>query len=116
MPTKKETRIEVDLFNCFDLFELTETILPPNEEYLVKGSYFHDFDFKINTGVLGKTLPQLLVSIGNAYDKEARKRPTIKWEDNKLGSGEVPFWGDHVYLEGMIIDTKTKEIELHFGS
>jgi hypothetical protein len=92
---------------------LIEPVLPPNQKWLL---VCDDVQEIFSTGQWGINLGQLVGQIARIYAKLAKSRPTIKWEDEDLGSGESYFWGDHAFPEQIEIDSVNQIVNIHTGS
>jgi hypothetical protein len=103
-----------------DLETLQEIKLEPGNNWtLIVGQ--HSVKEEFTSGLLGKNGFQLLEVFAKIYSKLNKVHPPNKVsvkneEDGSTMEYDLPFYGDHCFLETMKIDFDNKVIELGFGS
>lgn len=110
--------IQLGGFTISDLEVLQDIKLEPGDTWTLKANP-HNVEEKFSSGLLGKNGFLLLEVIGKVYGRLGKANPPKKAmvkEGEETIEVDVPFYGDHQFLETINIDYDTKTVELGFGS
>lgn len=105
-------------FTIADLEALQDIKLEPGDNWVLKATP-HNIEEPFSSGLLGKNGFLLLEVIGRIYARLNKTNPPKKVmvkEGEETIEVDVPFYGDHQFLETINIDYDTKTVELGFGS
>ena len=97
------------------MHELIYPVIPPNEKWTFMPSHgLPDIDFE--SGEHGMTFVDLLNFITCFYDDVDEHLPRKVINDPEFGVFDIPFWGDHAFLERIHVNPCAKTITVSFGS
>ena len=81
---------------CMTLYEIADVVIPPNQRWTLIG---RDVKKNFVSGKNGLMLGELYAVIAKIYNKLANQRPLVIIQDNDGNEIELPFYGEHIFIE-----------------